>query len=152
MQNVFIRLIIFFILASFISCKNMDERKLDSLYNSEKNEIVSISDKAEKVEGDNKKNKIIKTTSENGGRIIEVITISNIVLTGEVVAVGDSTFNDLILITKEKESYTFKPEFKKQYWKYQSRTISVLCKVEKRTITDKKTGKILKKYWLFPIQ
>lgn len=149
MQNAFIKLLIVFILASIISCKNMNEKKSDTLNQSE---IVSTSFKDEKEAGDNKLNEIIRTTLENDKSITEVVTINKIVITGEVVAVGSSTFNDLILITKEKETYTFKPEFKKQYWKFQGSTISVLCNVEKRTITDKNTGKVIKKYWLFPIK
>lgn len=57
MQNAFIKLLIVFILASIISCKNMNEKNADSL---NQRETVSTSFKDKKEAGENKLNDIVK--------------------------------------------------------------------------------------------
>ncbi len=145
--------LIFFILILIFSCKSEREKK--SSINNSDNKKQNNPEVLKKAEGINKKGKDQNTTVElfeNEDNYIEVTTINNISLKGEIVAVGDAMFNELVLTTEDGKTYTFKPEYKDQYWKYQGKTISITGKVEERVVTNKKTGKVLKKNWLYPIK
>ena len=93
---------------------------------------------------------IVKNVSEDNENIIEVIKIENITLKGKIIVLGDANFNDLVLLTADNIAYTFRPEFKKRFWSEQGKVVTIKGKVEERYVKNKKTGKVLKKYWFIP--
>ncbi len=106
--------------------------------------------KSEEIGKDEKGEAIIKSYHEGTDHFVEVTIIENISLQGEIVVLGDATYNELVLVTTENENYVFKPEFREQYWTKQGQKLIITGKVEKRVLTNKKTGKVLKKFWLYP--
>ena len=142
------------ILLAFLNCVNKQGIK-SSDTNTRKSDLSGKNVdftliRSEEIGKDEKGVAIVKSYHEGADHFVEVTIIENISLQGEIVVLGDATYNELVLVTTENENYVFKPEFREQYWTKQGQKLIITGKVEKRVIINKKTGKVLKKYWLYP--
>ena len=112
--------------------------------------MVEEGDKGTTNDVDEKTGNVITEEYEDGNSTVQITTIENTIITGEIVVVGDSMFSELVLVTEKGEHYTFRPEDKEEYWTMQGKTLSIRGKIEKRKITNNETGKILTKNWIYP--
>lgn len=103
------------------SPKSDNELNQDSVIEQEKSTTsAEVSEKSDNV-----------TTEEyeDGNSMVQITIIENTVITGKIVVLGDSMFSELVLVTKDNEHYTFRPEDKEDYWAEQAKTIIIRGKV-----------------------
>lgn len=122
----------------------------DLPHNSPTGGALARPERIEVIGKDMKGNDILKKTYETEDSQIIVTEIPCTVITGTVILTGTAVFNELTLVTPEKEHYTFNREDSKNYRQEQEKNIELQGRVEKRVVKDKKTGRTLHKNWIFP--
>jgi hypothetical protein len=128
------------------SCNN-DKNSINNEESASQLALIKI----EELDKDENGIPIKRNYYEGPDHLIEVTVIENISLRGELAVLGDATFNELVFITTDNEKYTIRSEYREQYWTRQGESLLIKGKAEKRVITEKATGKITIKNWLYPM-
>jgi hypothetical protein len=95
-------------------------------------------------------NRITKEYFKNDSIDLEIIIIPKVNITGTIVAVGSSMNIELIIRTDDNNVYFFRHEDKAAFWKKQGQEVSITARVEKRVIKNKKSGRTIRRNWIYP--